>query len=217
MRACLNCGKEFYAPQWVLRDTERRSGTYCSRACKHQMQGMFLSHQRGPDLIEHSAGYLLAWAPEHPRAQRGRVFQHILVAEQILGRYLESGEQVHHRDRNPQNNDPSNLEVLLAGEHTRRHVEQGDLNTRRRRVTLNCAECGTAFEVKTSRATSLDPRSRTLYCSRPCRSKAWKRQMDARRANPSRDVLLRRLVRAKVQAERKVAKLQAKLADLESQ
>src|SRR5437667_3712567 len=37
--------------------------------------------------------------PEHPRAKTSSyVFEHILVAEELLGRYLEPGESVHHRN-----------------------------------------------------------------------------------------------------------------------
>jgi hypothetical protein len=32
----------------------------------------------------------------HPRASSGYVFEHILVAEEILGRYLVDGETVYH-------------------------------------------------------------------------------------------------------------------------
>jgi hypothetical protein len=34
-----------------------------------------------------------------------------------MGRPLLSEEEVHHKDYNKQNNDPSNLQVLTAGEH----------------------------------------------------------------------------------------------------
>jgi hypothetical protein len=34
--------------------------------------------------------------PDHPRASLGYVFEHILVAEELIGRYLLEGESVHH-------------------------------------------------------------------------------------------------------------------------
>jgi hypothetical protein len=48
------------------------------------------------------------------------VLAHRFVVEQWLGRYLEPGEVVHHKDENPSNNDISNL-VLYASqsEHMR--------------------------------------------------------------------------------------------------
>jgi hypothetical protein len=58
-------------------------------------------------------GYVLVYAPDHPHASKqGRVREHRLVMEQVLGRYLEPGEVVDHIDGNRAHNDPSNLRVF---------------------------------------------------------------------------------------------------------
>jgi hypothetical protein len=52
--------------------------------------------------------------PDHPRAKRSPyVFEHILVAERVLGHYLEPGESVHHRDGVRDDNRPENLELWI--------------------------------------------------------------------------------------------------------
>ncbi len=51
-------------------------------------------------------------APGHPRAGTSPyVFEHILVAEQLLGRYLVEGESVHHINGVRDDNRPENLEL----------------------------------------------------------------------------------------------------------
>jgi hypothetical protein len=49
-------------------------------------------------------------SPGHPRSGQGNyVFEHILVAEELLGRCLVDGETVHHRNRVRDDNRPENL------------------------------------------------------------------------------------------------------------
>jgi hypothetical protein len=51
-------------------------------------------------------------APGHPRAVRSPyVFEHILVAESLLGRYLVAGESVRHINGVRDDNRPENLEL----------------------------------------------------------------------------------------------------------
>lgn len=55
--------------------------------------------------------YICAKRHGHPRAHKGYVREHILVAEDALGHYLPEGAVVHHVDEDTKNNDPSNLVI----------------------------------------------------------------------------------------------------------
>lgn len=57
------------------------------------------------------SGYVLVYCPLHPYARKGMVREHRLIAEGILGRFLDPCEVVDHIDGNKGNNDPRNLRV----------------------------------------------------------------------------------------------------------
>ena len=69
-------------------------------------------------------GYIAIYMPEHERAfDNGCVYEHLIVAEKILGRKLKPEECVHHKDKNRTNNDEYNLMVFQTGEdHTAFHA-----------------------------------------------------------------------------------------------
>lgn len=69
-----------------------------------------------------SCGYVAVYMPSHPRAGvRKCVYEHDLVMEAHIGRYLNPGEVVHHIDGNKSNNDISNLMLLSNEEHVKLH------------------------------------------------------------------------------------------------
>jgi hypothetical protein len=70
-----------------------------------------------------AAGYVRILRPDHHRANsRGYVGEHVLALEEKLGRFLTPDETPHHKDKNPGNNSPSNLELLSTrGLHRSHH------------------------------------------------------------------------------------------------
>lgn len=88
-------------------------------------------------------GYVRFYDPEHPLCDCcGIVYFHRHVASVQLGRWVESGEAIHHIDGNKENNVADNLMVLSPGEHTILHNEILGHDCVKDRV---CAVCGVVF------------------------------------------------------------------------
>jgi hypothetical protein len=58
-----------------------------------------------------TTGYAQVRMPDHPRACRGYVLEHVVVVERAMGRELRAPAEVHHFDENRANNAPENLVV----------------------------------------------------------------------------------------------------------
>lgn len=71
---------------------------------------------------------------------------------------IPPGHDIHHKDHNPLNNSPDNLEAMPDGEHTRHH------NALREGKPRVCQQCGIPFLDKGMRPAK--------YCSDLCRSRA---------------------------------------------
>lgn len=67
-------------------------------------------------------GYVLAYMPNHPFSSlSGHIMQHRLEMEKHIGRYLISGEIVHHINGKKSDNRIENLELMTISEHSIRH------------------------------------------------------------------------------------------------
>lgn len=82
----------------------------------------------GLGIGRHSKGYRLIRRPGHARQDaRGYVFEHVLVAQEMIGRPLNPNEIVHHKNHVKTDNRRSNLAVMTRGDHQRMHWKKNRL------------------------------------------------------------------------------------------
>lgn len=82
--------------------------------------GQFPSYKGGHTTIYN--GYIYELCPDNPRSNMwGFAPQHVLVAEDTIGRSLLPNEHVHHIDEQRLNNSPDNLRVMTRSEHRSLH------------------------------------------------------------------------------------------------
>ena len=120
-RVCDECGRVFRPSSRHFRCPACRAKDLCACGNEKQVKSATCASCR-TDVGEananwkgrctrHKAGYVMVRAPDHPRASLRYVFEHILVAEELLGRYLVDGESVHHINGVRGDNRPENLEL----------------------------------------------------------------------------------------------------------
>ena len=128
-RTCVECGRSYEPSSRHLRCPACRSRDTCQ--CGQMKQGKSTTCANCRTVAgasngrwkggrtRHKAGYVMVWAPGHPRAGKGQyVFEHILVMEQVLGRHLLRQESVHHRNGVREDNRPQNLELWTRPQPT---------------------------------------------------------------------------------------------------
>ena len=132
-RVCEICQKSFEILQSQIKNG---GGRTCSRKCHHAYQAtrQYVSgkqHHLWGDGTTIINGYRVVKNATHPFClSTGYVYEHRLVLEPIIGRYLLSTEDVHHVDKNRLNNSVNNL-MLFKSRSAHRKFESGktEINT----------------------------------------------------------------------------------------
>ena len=132
-RNCLICKTKFK----VILSRKKRA-KFCSRKCQSQWCSESFKKENGPNWKggkKYQNGYILIHKPDHPNSiSYGYIFEHRLVMEEYLGRYLEKGEVVHHINSKRNDNRIENLELFgNNGKHMQREfLENGNWLTEAR-------------------------------------------------------------------------------------
>ena len=107
-----------------LPSTVFKKGQIGCTAGKELPKGKDSRHWKGGK-IKQSRGYICVYSPTHPHCQKGRcsgyVYEHRLVMEKHIGRYLEQGEVVHHINRITNDNRIENLILFKNQSEHRKH------------------------------------------------------------------------------------------------
>ena len=108
-------------------NSKRSKHTFCSKECKKSFLERKSRGNRSIKPRENGGHHVMVKIHDHPRASpNGFVYEHILVAEETLGRSLMPDERVHHINCVKHDNRPDNLFVCSGNsEHNLIH---GSLN-----------------------------------------------------------------------------------------
>ena len=123
MAVIYNCSRQLLARYMDKMGIRRRLSGEAAHLKRKQL-GKRGPNWKGGRWIVKSSGYVFVYAPNHPRAMKnnGCIQEHILIAEEKIGRPLQRNEVVHHRNKDRADNRKSNLLVLKRIEHSSLHV-----------------------------------------------------------------------------------------------
>lgn len=106
----------------------------------HGRKGRVFPDQHKPrhEKMVTEASYVTVYNPNHPRARKGRVFEHIDVFEKYHKCCVLRSGSIHHINHNRQDNRIENLQLIGKSAHATLHNIVEDMKERR------CCQCGGA-------------------------------------------------------------------------
>lgn len=131
MRICDTCKKDFLPSSNHRRcpscryQQSKSVVCYICKSNKHSVRYKncrsctnTLKPEYGTGRYKRTNGYMMVFQKGHPRASKNYVFEHILVMERHLGRYLVLNENVHHKNGVKDDNHIDNLELWIKAQPT---------------------------------------------------------------------------------------------------
>uniref|UniRef100_A0A6M3LEH5 Putative homing endonuclease n=1 Tax=viral metagenome TaxID=1070528 RepID=A0A6M3LEH5_9ZZZZ len=103
---------------------------FCTKECQFKWRSIHFrgkNHPRFKGKIRYGSGqkYLTIYAPYHPFADsKGYMFEHRIMMEKKLMRFLTPGEIVHHTNGNTLDNRIENLELMTVSQHSSLHTQR---------------------------------------------------------------------------------------------
>lgn len=108
-------------------------------------------------------GYVLIYKPEHHRAnKRGYVFEHILVAEEMVGHLIKKGEEIHHINGKRDENNKENIRIFPT---KGTHVALENRLRKKKFQLITCKNCRKLFYPS---------KIGSVFCGLPC-FRLWNR------------------------------------------
>lgn len=123
IKFCKGCGKRLHRAirKWCKK-------CYLKELSKRKQDGSSNKMWKGGK-TKHSKGYIYIKKRDHPFCDKqGYIFEHRLIIEKEIGRYLQPDEIVHHINGIKDDNRIENLKIMKQSEHINLHVNKKKVN-----------------------------------------------------------------------------------------
>lgn len=126
-QTCFYCKKSFKVPPSVVKWDKIRGHKYkfCSVKCHNLFNASEMNPKKKIPLRIIKGKYVLVRAPKNYPNKVGRIYayEHRLLMEQKIGRFLNFNENVHHINHNSLDNRIENLRLISSYDHGKYHSD----------------------------------------------------------------------------------------------